>query len=59
MGWYYQIEVIGTIDPSKNFDYFRPSSKLVYKIDDIYNIPRIDIYFEGWYPNKHPFVAER
>ena len=46
------IEVIDTIDPSKHFDYLRPSGKLVYKIDDIYNVPRIDIYFDAWYPNS-------
>ena len=24
---------------------------LVYKVHDIYSVPRIDIYFEGWYLN--------
>ena len=46
------IEVIDTIDPSKHFDCLRPKGKLVYKIVDIYNVPRIDIYFEDWYPNN-------
>ena len=46
------IEVIDTIHPSKHFDYLRPSGKVVYKIDDVYNVPRVDIYFDGWYPNS-------
>ena len=46
------IEVIDTIDPSKHFDYLKPSSKLFYKVDDIYNVLRIDVNFDGWYPNS-------
>ena len=46
------IEVIDTIDPSKHFDCLRPKGKLVYKIVDSYNVSRIDIYLEGWYPNS-------
>ena len=37
------IDVTDTIHPSKHFDYLRPSGKLVYKIDDVYNVPRVDI----------------
>ena len=46
------IEVIDVIDLSKHFVYLRPSGKLVYKVDDIYNLLRVDIYFDGWYPNS-------
>ena len=37
------IEVIDVIDLSKHFVYLRPSSKLVYKVDDVYNVLRVDI----------------
>ena len=37
------IDVTDTIHPSEHFDYLRPSGKLVYKIDDVYNVPRVDI----------------
>ena len=37
------IEVIDVIDLSKHFVYLRPSGKLVYKVDDVYNVLRVDI----------------
>ena len=36
----------------QEFDYLRPKGHLIYKIDSDYNVPKIDIYFDGWYVNS-------
>ena len=41
-----------TVKAMITFDYLRPSGKPVYEIDDIYKVPRIDVYFYVWYPNS-------
>ena len=46
------VKIIDTIDKGEEFDYLRPKRRLVYKIDSVYNVPKIDIYFDGWYANS-------
>ena len=46
------IEIIDEIEPGKDFDYLRPKDKLIYKTDSVYDVPKIDVLFEGWYPNS-------
>ena len=29
----------------------KPAIEVIHKVHDIYSVPRIDIYFEGWYLN--------
>lgn len=41
------IKIIDKIDPSRDFDYLRPKGKLVYKIDCLNDVPKIDILFKG------------
>ena len=40
-------KIIDKIDPSRDFDYLRPKGKLVYKIDCLNDVPKIDILFKG------------
>ena len=47
-----KVKIVDTIDKSQEFDYLRPKGRLVYKIDSVYNVPKIDIYFDGWYANS-------
>ena len=46
------IEITDEIESRKDFDYLRPKGKLIYKIDSVYDVPKTDILFEGWYPNS-------
>ena len=44
-----RIKVIDEIPNSQIFDYLRPEGTITYTIDIIYNIPIIDIKFDGWF----------
>lgn len=45
-------KIIDTIEKGQEFDYLRPKGCLVYKIDSVYNVPKIDISFDEWYANS-------
>ena len=30
----------------------RPKGKLIFKMDSIYNVPKIDVLFDEWYTNS-------
>ena len=36
-------------------DYLRLENKIIYDIDTAYDVPRIEIAFDGWYVNSVPF----
>ena len=42
-----KVKIIDIIDKGQEFDYLRPKGCLIYKIDSAYNVPKIDIYFDG------------
>ena len=44
-----RIKVIDEILKGQIFDYLRPEGTITYTIDIIYNIPIIDIKFDGWF----------
>ena len=44
-----RIEIIDQIPKGKEFDYLRPEGIITYSIDTNYDIPRIEIDFNGWY----------
>ena len=46
------VKIIDTINKSPEFDYLRPKGGLIYEIDSIYNVPKIDIYFDNWYASS-------
>ena len=41
--------------PGDDFDYLRPQGTITFSIDRKYNIPLIDIRFDGWYENSVRF----
>ena len=44
-----RIEIIDQIPKGKEFDYLRPEGIITYSTDTNYNVPRIEIDFNGWY----------
>ena len=46
------VKIIDTIDKSPECDYLRTRGRLIYKIDSIYNVPEIDIYFDNCHANS-------
>ena len=44
-----RIEIIDETPQGKNFDYLRPRRTIIYSIDSTYNIPLIEINFDGWF----------
>ena len=47
-----RIEIIDQTPKRKEFDYLRPEGKITYSIDSTYDVPRIEIDFNGWYVNS-------
>ena len=41
-----------TIGEGNEFDYLRPNGRHILKMDNIYNVPEIDILFDNWYANS-------
>ena len=41
-----------TIGEGNEFDYLRPNGRHILKMDNIYNVPEIDILFDDWYANS-------
>ena len=44
--------------PGDDFDYLRPQGTITFSIDRKYNIPLIDIRFDGWYENSARFCPK-
>lgn len=44
-----QIGIIDETSQAHEYDYLRPKGKMIYKIDSVYEVPKIGIVFEGWY----------
>ena len=44
-----RIEIIDETPEGKDFDYLRPKGTITYSIDSTYNIPLIEINFDGWF----------
>ena len=47
-----RIEIIDEIPKGKEFDYLRSEGKIIFGIDTTYDVPRIEIDFNGWYVNS-------
>ena len=48
------MEIIDKTPPGEEFDYLRPRGKLLYNIDSVYDVPKIDIIFDDWYVHLWP-----
>ena len=44
-----RIKIIDETPEGENFDYLRPKVTITYTIDRTYNIPLIELYFNGWF----------
>ena len=44
-----KIQVFDCTRPGDDFDYLKPQGKITLSIDRKYNIPIVDIRFDGWY----------
>lgn len=44
-----KVKFIDTIPIGKEFDYLRPEGFITFTIDTKYNIPLIEINFDGWF----------
>ena len=42
-----KIKVIDETPKRQEFDYLRPEGKIMYSIDEIYDVPRVEITFDG------------
>ena len=42
-----RIEIIDEIPKGKEFDYLRPEGKIIFGVDTTYDVPRIEIDFNG------------
>ena len=47
-----KIKIIDEIPKGWEYDYLRPEGKITYSIDTIYDVPKIEIAFDGWYVNS-------
>ena len=47
-----RIEVIDKTPEGENFDYLRLKGTITYSIDSTYNIPFIEINFDGWFESS-------
>ena len=47
-----KIEIVDKIPPGQEFDYLRLENKIIYSIDTVYDVPRIEIAFDEWYVNS-------
>ena len=46
------IKIFDQIPAGKLFNYLRPEGTIIFSIDRKYNVPLIDIQFDGWYENS-------
>lgn len=47
-----KVEIIDETPKREDYDYLRPEGKIIYKIDLTYDVPKIEINFNGWYVNS-------
>ena len=47
-----QIKIIDETPQAQDYDYLRLKGKMIYKIDSVYEVPKVGIVFEGWYVNS-------
>ena len=47
-----KIEIIDKTPPGQEYNYLRPEGKINYSTDSIYDVPKIEIAFDGWYVNS-------
>ena len=43
------VEIINYTPKGKRFGYLRPNGTITYTIDRMYDVPEIEIHFDGWY----------
>ena len=44
-----RVKIFDEIPKGERYDYLRPEGTIVYSIDRTYNIPMIQIIFDGWF----------
>ena len=47
-----KIKIIDETPKGQEFDYLKPEGKIIYSIDTTYDVPRVEITFDGWYVNS-------
>ena len=47
-----RIKIIDKMPEGENFDYLRPKGIITYTIDRTYDIPLIELYFDGWFESS-------
>ena len=47
-----KITIIDEILKGTEYDYLRPKGTITCSIDKIYDVPRIELAFDGWYVNS-------
>ena len=47
-----RIKIFDQTPPGENFDYLRPEGVINFTIDRKFNVPLIEIQFEGWFENS-------
>ena len=47
-----KIKIIDCTPPGAAFNYLRPKETIRFSVDRKYNVPVVDISFEGWYENS-------
>ena len=57
MGYFFssnepKIEIVDLTPPGAEFDYLRQNGTISFSVDRKYNIPVVEINFEGWYENN-------
>ena len=46
------IKIIDQTTPHERFDFLRPEGTITYTIDRMYDAPKVEINFNGWYENS-------
>ena len=47
-----KVEIVDDIPLGEQFNYLRPNGTITYKINEGYDVPKIEIAFEEWYVNS-------
>ena len=47
-----KIKIIDETPKGQEFDYLRPEGKITCSIDTTYDVPTVEIAFDGWYLNS-------
>ena len=50
-----KIKIVDLTPPGAEFDYLRPNGTISFSVNRKYNIPVVEINFEGWYENRVRF----